>query len=177
MTAIDHPHGRTRAPRHDAHRWLVLAALVVLCQAAGAIGIPFNERAVDSWYDTLDKPSFNPPSWVFGPVWTTLYLLMAVAAWLVWRSTDQRRRTALALFGVQLVANAAWSPLFFGARLPGWALAELIVLWVLVATTLRWFAAIDRRAGALLVPYLAWVTFAGVLNARVWQLNPDQTAG
>ena len=108
---------------------------------------------------------------MFGPVWTTLYLLMAVAAWLVWRSDDRRRRTALGLFAVQLVLNAVWSPLFFGARLPGWALAEIALLWLAVAVTTSWFWSIDRRAGALLVPYLAWVSFAAVLNAEIVRLN------
>ncbi len=154
-----------------ARPWVALVGFIVACQAAGLIGIPFNERAIDTWYDTLDKPSFNPPSWVFGPVWTTLYLLMAVAAWLVWRSDDRRRRPALALFAGQLVLNAVWSPLFFGARLPGWALAEIVVLWLAVAATTAWFWSIDRRAGALLVPYLAWVSFAAVLNAEIVRLN------
>lgn len=162
---------RTDTAGSGARPWLALAGFVVACQLAGLIGIPFNERAIDSWYDTLDKPSFNPPSWVFGPVWTTLYLLMAVAAWLVWRTDDRRRRTALTLFAVQLVLNAAWSPLFFGARLPGWALAEIAVLWLAVALTASWFWSIDRRAGALLVPYLAWVSFAAVLNAEIVRLN------
>lgn len=169
MTTIS----RTRTDSADsgARPWLALAGFVVICQLAGIIGIPFNERSIDTWYDRLDKPSFNPPSWVFGPVWTTLYLLMAVAAWLVWRSDDRRRRTALALFAVQLVLNAIWSPLFFGARLPGWALAEIVLLWVAVAVTTSWFWSIDRRAGALLVPYLAWVSFAAVLNAEIVRLN------
>ena len=169
MTTISR--SRSGAAESGARPWLVLAALVLVCQAAGLIGIPFNERALDSWYDGLDKPSFNPPSWVFGPVWTTLYLLMAVAAWLVWRSDDRRRRTALALFGLQLALNAVWSPLFFGARRPGWALAELALLWVAVAATASWFWVIDRRAGALLVPYLAWVSFAAVLNFEIVRLN------
>jgi tryptophan-rich sensory protein len=168
MTTISTPRiDRTSHPRP----WLALAGFLLVCQLAGVIGVPFNERAVDSWYAWLDKPSFNPPGWVFGPVWTFLYVLMAIAAWLVWRTDDPRRRTALTLFAVQLVANAAWSPLFFGARLPGWALAELVVLWFAVAATAWWFRKIEPRAAALLVPYLAWVTFAGALNAAIVRLN------
>lgn len=169
MTTISR--SRTDSAGSGARPWLALAGFVVACQLAGLIGIPFNERAIDTWYDQLAKPSFNPPSWVFGPVWTTLYLLMAVAAWLVWRSDDRRRRTALTLFAAQLVLNAIWSPLFFGARLPGWALAEIVLLWLAVAATASWFWSIDRRAGALLVPYLAWVSFATVLNAEIVRLN------
>lgn len=160
-------------PRHDgdARTWLALAGFVVGCEAAGLVGLPFNTGSDGGWYDSLTKPSFNPPSWVFGPVWTTLYALMAVAAWRVWRSADRRRRAALTLFAVQLVLNAAWSPLFFGAHRAGWALVDLCALWLALVATIASFARIDRLATALLVPYLGWVTFAGVLNAEIVRLN------
>lgn len=170
MTTTPHTGTVPRTGR-AGHPWWALTGFVVGCQLAGAIGIPFNQQSLDSWYDGLDKPSFNPPSWVFGPVWTVLYLLIAVAAWLIWRSGDPRRVGALALFGVQLALNAAWSPIFFGARRPGWALAELVVLWVAVAATTVRFAPIDRRAAALMAPYLGWVSFAAVLNASIVALN------
>lgn len=150
----------------------VLAGFVGLSQAAGMVGIPFTERAVGGWYDQLDKPSFNPPSWVFAPVWTTLYLLMGVAAWLVWRHPESRpRTTALTLFAVQLVLNAAWTPIFFGAEAPGWALVEQLLLDAAVIATAVAFTRIDRRAGALLVPYLAWLGFATLLNASIVSAN------
>jgi tryptophan-rich sensory protein len=151
---------------------VVLLALVVGSQLAGLLGLPFTDTDPGSWYDTLDKPSFNPPGAVFAPVWTTLYLVMGVAAWLVWRHPDSaRRRIALQLFAAQLALNALWSPLFFGAERPGWALAEIVVLLVAVATTLVLFLRVDRVAGLLLVPYLAWVAFATVLNASIAAMN------
>lgn len=151
---------------------MALVLFVVVSQCAGLVGIPFTDRATDGWYDQLDKPSFNPPSWVFSPVWTTLYLLMGVAAWLVWRHRDSRARTvALALFGVQLVLNAAWTPIFFGAEAPGWALIEQLALNGAALATAVAFWRIDRRAGALLVPYLAWLGFATLLNAAIVSAN------
>jgi tryptophan-rich sensory protein len=150
----------------------VLAALVVGSQLAGLVGLPFTDTEPGSWYDSLDKPSFNPPGAVFAPVWTTLYLAMAVAAWLVWRHPDsRRRRTALQLFAVQLALNGLWSPLFFGAERPGWALVEIGALLVAVTATIVWFLRVDRLAGVLLVPYLAWISFATVLNASIASMN------
>lgn len=129
--------------------------------------------AVREWYPSLVRPSFAPPSWVFGPVWTALYLMMGLAAWLVWRKagSDPAGRVALGLFALQLVLNGLWSLLFFGLRAPGLALVEIVVLWVAIAATLRGFWRIDAAAGWLLVPYLAWVTFATALNAGFWWLN------
>lgn len=129
--------------------------------------------AVREWYPSLVRPSFAPPSWVFGPVWTALYLMMGLAAWLVWRKagSDPAGRIALGLFALQLVLNGLWSLLFFGLRAPGVALVEIVVLWVAIAATLRGFWRIDAAAGRLLVPYLAWVTFATALNAGFWWLN------
>lgn len=149
-----------------------LAGFVAVCFAAALVGGLLTSTSVETWYPGLAKPSWNPPSWVFGPVWSVLYAAMAVAAWLVWRRGGGAARVALAVFGVQLALNVAWSGLFFALRSPGLAFAELIVLWIAIAATLVLFARWNRLAGALFVPYLAWVTFAGALNFAIWRLNP-----
>jgi tryptophan-rich sensory protein len=149
-----------------------LVGFVLLAQAAGLVGLPFTDRAIGGWYDDLDKPSFNPPNWVFGPVWTVLYLLIGVAAWMVWRHHDSPRRgTALTWWGLQLLLNAAWTPLFFGAQALWVAFIELAVLWVAVILTIGEFRRIDRVAAWLMVPYLAWISFAGVLNGSLAVMN------
>jgi len=125
---------------------------------------------IASWYADLAKPSFNPPAGVFAPVWTTLYVLMAVAAWRVWRKTGWRS-AALGLWMAQLVLNFCWSFIFFGAHALLAALVELIILWGLILATLLAFRSTDRWAAWLMAPYLAWVSFAGVLNYAVWRLN------
>lgn len=122
------------------------------------------------WYAALQKPSWNPPAWLFGPAWTLLYTLMAVAAWLVWKRVGFSR--PLGLYFVQLALNAAWTPIFFGAHQLGWALAEIVLLWSAILATLLSFSRVNRAAGWLFVPYLAWVTFATVLNFTLWKLNP-----
>lgn len=124
------------------------------------------------WYASLQKPSWNPPGWVFGPVWTALYTMMAVAAWLVWkRGGFSAQRRARALFCAQLILNAAWTPLFFGLQQPGLAFAEIVVLWLAIAATLVAFHRVSRAAAWLLAPYLAWVSFAAALNFTLWRLN------
>jgi len=141
--------------------------------AAGALGAIASARDA-SFYAELTRPAWAPPAWLFGPVWSVLYLLMAIAAWLVWRRSGfDRGRSALTLFIVQLAANALWTWLFFAWRQGALALAELIVLWLLIAAAIAAFWRLDRLAAVLLVPYLAWVTFAGALNLSLWQLNPD----
>lgn len=153
-------------------RWLVLPGLLVTTLSAGALGGLATASSVGSWYQTIAKPTWNPPSWVFGPVWTTLYVFMAIAAWLVWRKTDAPGRTsALRWFWAQLVLNTAWSFLFFGLRNPGLAFIEILFIWAAIVVTLVKFARIDRLAGALWVPYVAWVSFATVLNGTIWWLN------
>ncbi len=125
-----------------------------------------------AWYAELVKPAWSPPPWLFGPVWTLLYLLMATAAWLVWREGGWgRQRAALQLYGIQLVLNAAWTPVFFGLRQTGAALVLIVVLWLAIAATARAFGRVRPAAGWLLGPYLAWVGFAAVLNASIWWLN------
>lgn len=153
-------------------RWLVLLLFIGVTFAAAGIGGAATASSVGSWYPTLVKPTWNPPSWVFGPVWSTLYLLMAVAAWRVWRHVEHpQRRAALAWFFVQLALNALWSVLFFGLRSPGLALVEVVLLLGTIAATGCKFWAIDRTAGLLWLPYVAWVSFATVLNGAIWWLN------
>ena len=130
-------------------------------------------RGVATWYPTLIKPSFNPPAWIFGPVWTLLYIMMGVAAFLVWRLgiATEGVKLALAVFAVQLSLNGLWSILFFGMHAPGWALIEIGVLWLAIVMTIVLFWRVSPTAGMLLVPYWAWVSFASVLNASLWWLN------
>ena len=135
-------------------------------------------RGVSTWYPTLVKPSFNPPDWVFGPAWTLLYLMMGLAAYLVWRQGIDAGgvKVALAVFVVQLALNALWSILFFGMRQPGSALVEIIVLWIAIGATIWFFWRVVPAAGMLLLPYWAWVSFATVLNASLWWLNRSVVA-
>lgn len=148
---------------------LVVALLIPL--AAGGIGGAATARSVSTWYRFLKKPKWTPPDWLFGPAWTTLYALMGVASWLVWRSGDRRAPRALRLFGLQLALNTVWSLIFFGLRRLDLALVELGALWgAILATTVAFFR-IRPAAGLLLLPYQAWTTFAGALNAAVWQRN------
>ncbi len=150
----------------------VLLALVALCFGVAAAGAWATSSSVASWYPTLRKPSWNPPAWVFGPVWTALYLGMAIAAWLVWRRVGWRGAGgAWALFAVQLALNAAWSPLFFGLRSPGAALIDIAALWIAAGATVLAFFRISPVSGAILVPYWLWVSFAAILNAAIWRLN------
>ncbi len=150
---------------------MLLGFLVAVFLVAG-VGGWFTSMGVSDWYLTLNKPSWNPPSWLFGPVWTVLYIAMAVAAWLVWKDAGfDGARAALTLWGVQLVLNLAWSGLFFALRSPGWALVEILALWVSILATTVLFFGYSVWAGALMVPYLLWVTFASVLNGTIVRLN------
>ena len=149
-----------------------LVAWLVLCFGASAIGSAFTMSEIGGWYKTLEKPSFNPPNWIFGPVWSLLFFMMALAAWLVWRRFGfARAKAALTVFVVQLIANMMWSILFFGLHSPSLAFYEICLLWVLIAATIVLFWKKSRSASGLLIPYLAWVTFASVLNFWIWQLN------
>ncbi|MGE5294984.1 MAG: TspO/MBR family protein [Solirubrobacterales bacterium] len=142
--------------------------------AAGLIGsFATMGEGFNSWYSTIEKPGFTPPGWIFGPVWTILYLLMGVAAFLVWQKGIQLKmvRIALGWFLVQLILNTLWSPVFFGLHQIGWALAVIVVLWIAIVVTLYCFSRASRAAAALLIPYLLWVSFATVLNGSIWWLN------
>jgi tryptophan-rich sensory protein len=156
--------------RSFASRALGLAGWLALAFAAGGVGAIASVDAA-SFYAQLAKPSWAPPAGVFGPVWSVLYGLMGISAWLVWR-TPGPRRAALTLFVIQLAANALWSWLFFGWHLGAFAAVEVLVLLALIAATLRGFWRASRAAGALLVPYLLWVAFASALTWSVWRANP-----
>ena len=152
---------------------LALAVCLGVCFGAAALGAAFTGPAVRTWYQKIRRPAFAPPDWVFGPVWTLLYAMMAAAAWLVWRRADAAGRgLALALFGVQLALNAAWSPIFFGLRSFGGALVDIVALWLAIVATIVAFWRVSAPAAALLAPYLCWVSFAAVLNFAIWRLNP-----
>jgi translocator protein len=153
-------------------RYPALLLFLVVTFVAAAVGSAATAGSVAEWYPTLRKPSWNPPSWVFGPVWTLLYVAMAVAAWRVWRRAESgAARATLGLYGAQLALNALWSILFFGLRRPDLALVDVVLLWVLLLVLLVRFARVDRLAVVLWTPYVAWVGFASVLNATIWQLN------
>ena len=152
-----------------ARKWIGLVAWLAASFTAGGIGSQFMPGA---WYEALAKPTWTPPNWIFGPVWTLLYILMAVAAWLVWRRYGfKKARTALVLFLVQLVLNALWSYLFFGIHRIELALLDIALLWLLILAVTIVFWGKERLAGFLMLPYLAWVGFAACLNFALWQLN------
>jgi tryptophan-rich sensory protein len=149
---------------------LALIVILLICFAAAGLGSVATTPNIPTWYASLTKPSWNPPNWLFGPVWTALYICMTVAAWLVWRQGGARG--PLTLFAVQLALNAAWSWLFFGFHLPGAAFVEILVLLAAIAaTTVVAFWPKSKAAGILMVPYLAWVAFASVLNFAIWRMN------
>ena len=152
------------------NQWLVLAGFVGLCLAVGALGGWATARSVVDWYPTLNKPTWNPPAWIFGPVWTVLYVMMAVAAWLVWKQ-GKGAGPALGWFFVQLALNCLWSFLFFGTQSPGLALLEILVLWAALAITIYAFFQRSQPAGLIMLPYIGWVSFAAFLNFSIWRLN------
>jgi len=157
---------RTRPSRGDA-------LALVLPLAVGFIGTVPTARAIPTWYRTLDKPEWNPPDAVFGPVWTTLYLLMGIALVLVRQAGEDTRRAEL-VFGIQLALNTAWSFVFFGSRDPRGGLAVIVLLWSAILATIVEFGRIRPAAAVLLAPYLAWVSFASVLNAEIVRRNPPR---
>jgi len=159
------------ARRNAGRQALALGLFVLAVLSAAGAGSLFTMVSVGSWYVELAKPTWTPPAWVFGPVWTVLYAMMAVAGWLVWRRHGAARRAALWFFGVQLVLNVAWSALFFGLRLPGLAFLDILALWSIIAATLVTSFRVSRAAGILLIPYLLWVSFAAALNFSIWRLN------
>lgn len=152
---------------------VALALFVGLCLGIGILGSSLVDASMGSWYPDLIKPAFTPPGEVFGPIWTVLYVLMAVAAWRVWRGADwQTARGPLTLFALQLALNLGWSVVFFGLQKIGAAVATIIVLDVAILVTTLAFRTVDRLAALLMTPYLAWVLFATVLNVATWRLNP-----
>ncbi len=156
---------------------LVIVIELIICLAltfsAAFIGSLFTREAVTDWYATLNKPSFTPPDWLFGPVWTILYLLMAIAAFIIWQRglANPAIRIALTIYLIQLILNALWSVIFFGLKLPLAAFIEIILLWSAIGLTILTFARVSMTAALLLVPYILWVSFAAVLNFFIWFLN------
>lgn len=152
---------------------LKLIISILIPVATGAMSGFFTTTGVDSWYQAIQKPSWNPPSWVFAPVWTSLYVMMGVSLYLVWKSDVElkRKRIAITLFAAQLVLNFFWSLIFFTLQSPGWALVEIIVMWLFILLTIFSFAKIRKVAAWLLVPYISWVSFATILTYTIWRLN------
>jgi tryptophan-rich sensory protein len=150
-----------------------LLASVLLCQFAGAVGSVFTSSSLGNWYSLLEKPVFNPPSWVFFPVWTLLYTLMGISLYIVWEKELQDRevKIGLLLFGIQLALNLLWSFLFFGLRSTYYGFVEIIFLWLAIFLTIIQFRKISKTASYLLVPYILWVSFAALLNYYLWILN------
>jgi benzodiazapine receptor len=155
------------------HPALKLIIALVVCQLAGLAGSFFTAPAISGWYAALNKPSFTPPNWLFSPVWITLYVMMAVAAFLVWKKGFGVRgvKTALIFFCAQLILNFLWSVIFFGLRSPGLAFVEIVVLWFAIAVSIVTFYQVSKPASLLLVPYILWVSFAAVLNLAIFRLN------
>ena len=164
--------------QHKQGKLSALVILILLPIIGGSLVGFITSRSVSSWYPTLQKPTWNPPNWIFGPVWTVLYGVMGWASWLIWRKrADQPEqvRSALIWYGLQLGLNFLWSVIFFGFRRPDLALLEILLLWATILITIVKFARIDRLAAGLMIPYQLWVTFATALNAAVWWLNRSQS--
>jgi len=158
---------------HTIRTTIQVAVAIVIANAAGLIGAIATSSAVTQWYPTITRPSFAPPNWIFGPVWTLLFIMMGIASYLVWRKGTYNKNVsvALKLYGLQLVLNVAWSVIFFGLRNPGWAFVEIIALWLSIAATIVYFGRVSKTAAYLLVPYIAWVSFAAILNYTIWAIN------
>ena len=152
---------------------LRLIISILLCQLAGFVGSIFTRASVSTWYVTLNKPSFTPASWVFSPVWISLYFLMGISAFLVWnQGLDKKEvKAALIFFGIQLILNIFWSAAFFGLRSPFAGLIVIAVLWIFILMTILYFFRVSLTAGVLLLPYIAWVSFAAILNASLFFMN------
>jgi translocator protein len=149
-----------------------LVVAIVLCQLAGIIGSVFTISSISSWYAELSKPFFSPPNWVFFPVWISLYLLMGISLYLVWKKGWKENKKALSFFGIQLFLNALWSPIFFGLKNPLLAFIEIIFLWLAILLTIIHFYKVSKPAAYLLIPYILWVSFAALLNFFIFLLNP-----
>ncbi|AKA34676.1 TspO/MBR family protein [Flagellimonas lutaonensis] len=150
-----------------------IAISMTVCLLIGILASFATQSSVNDWYQTLNKPSFNPPNWIFGPVWGVLYILMGVAAGIVWAKGIYHLwvKTALYHFAFQLLFNALWSIVFFGFQSPFWALIVILTLLILIFLTIRWFKVVSKTAAVLMVPYFLWVCFAAVLNYKIWEMN------
>lgn len=152
--------------------WIKLITATVLCVLLGSVGGLVTVAEIPTWYASLNKPSFNPPNWLFGPVWTTLYLLMGISVYLIWKQpVSTERNKALQFFILQFILNFCWSFIFFGLHATGWALIEMAALWIFILLTIIYFAKHSKTAAWLLVPYISWVSFALLLNGAIWRLN------
>ena len=149
--------------------WPALIIFILACQAVGIFGSIFTIKSIPTWYKGLKKSWFNPPNWIFGPVWTILYLLMAISGYLLWQ--NNHLSLAICLFFIQLILNSVWTPLFFGAKKLGWAFVEIVLLWMAILLTIIFSWGISHWAATLLIPYLFWVFFASLLNFSIWKLN------
>jgi translocator protein len=151
-----------------------LAAAILLCVIVGSLGSLVTATGAGSWYSTLQKPFFNPPNWLFAPMWITLFVLMGIGLYLVWESGTERRevKVALGIFGVQFLLNVIWSFLFFGLESPLLGFMEIILLWVMIVVTIVAFYRVNKSAAYFLIPYLAWVTIAAALNGAIYIMNP-----
>jgi tryptophan-rich sensory protein len=154
-------------------KWIKFIASILICQIAGIIGSIFTTSSIITWYVRLNKPWFTPPNWLFGPVWITLYILMGISLYLIWNKNLEIRKikTPLILFFVQLTLNALWSLIFFGLQSKFYGLIEIIILWISITFTIFSFSRVSKKAAMLLVPYIAWVSIATLLNYYVWILN------
>ncbi|MEZ6097060.1 MAG: TspO/MBR family protein [Pirellulaceae bacterium] len=151
---------------------LALVGFLTACFGVAAIGGFATASSVTGWYQELNKPTWNPPNWIFGPVWTVLYALMAISAWRVWKSGSfAETRFALSVFSVHLIVNMLWSIMFFGWKQVGWAAIEIWVLWGMIGWLTVLFYRKDRLAALMMLPYLIWVSFAAFLNLTIWNLN------
>jgi len=151
---------------------LKLVASVILCQITGFLGSFFTTPAIPTWYKTLNKPFFTPPTWIFTPVWIILFILMGISLFFVWRNPDHPQfKPALIFFFVQLILNVLWSFAFFGRKSPFLGLLDIVVLWIAILLTIRYSFKVSKFAGVLLIPYLLWVSFASLLNFSLWILN------
>jgi len=150
-----------------------LIVSIGICQLAGVIGMIFTMDSITNWYDSLNKPSFNPPDWIFGPVWVILYLMMGISLFIVWKEDLKNKeiKSAFLIFMIQLIFNAAWLIVFFGGHSIIGGLIVIVILWILILITILKFIKISRVAGILLIPYLLWISFATVLNYFIYKLN------
>lgn len=152
-------------------KYLKLLFSLAICQLTGIIGSFFTITSLSNWYLTLNKPSFNPPNWIFGPVWTILYLLMGISLYLIWKNYNKISRTAIILFSIQLTLNLLWTILFFGLKNVLFAFIEIIILWIFILLTIITFYKQSKTAAFLLIPYIVWVSFAAILNFSILYLN------
>lgn len=152
--------------------WLKLFISIIICQIAGIIGSLFTSKSISTWYAFLNKPSFNPPNWIFAPVWIFLYILMGISFYLIWVKEDVKNfGFLLSLFIFQLVLNSFWTIIFFGLQSPLYAFIEIMVLWVSILLCIIFFFPVSKTSFALLIPYIIWVSFAAILNYSIWKMN------